>query len=77
MCPHLSMVVDSSQGQGGPGELQSLEVESWASSSLAFDGRLFSRSLTGGRGPIKDPHGVKGQTVEDLNTAVVKGQSQT
>lgn len=45
---HLAMVVDSSQRQRGPRELQGLEVEGGASRSLAFNGRLVSRSLTGG-----------------------------
>lgn len=69
------MVVDSGQSQRGPGELQGLKVEGGASRSLALDGGLVSASLTR-RGAVKNPHGVEGETVEDLNAAVVERQSQ-
>lgn len=43
---------------------------------LPFDSRLVSRPLGGG-GAIEDCHGVEGEAMEDLDAAVVKGQSQT
>lgn len=46
VCPHLAVVVDSSQCQRGPGELEGLEVKGGASGSLAFDGGLVSGPLT-------------------------------
>ena len=69
------MVVDSSQSQRGPGELEGFEVEGGACSSLAFDGSLVSGPLTGG-GAVENPHGVEGQAVENLNAAIMKRQSQ-
>lgn len=54
-------------------------MEGGASGSLAFDSRLVPGSLSGrgGRRAVKNTHSVEGQTVEDLDTAVVERQSQT
>lgn len=68
------MVVHSGQGQRGPGELQGLEVDGWAAGALTLDGRLITGALGGARGgSVEHAHGVKGQPVEDLDTAVVEG----
>lgn len=71
------MVVHSGESQGGPGELQGLEVEGGAGGPRALDAGLVSRPLRGGGGAVENPHGVKGEAVQDLNAAVMKGQSET
>lgn len=77
MLSYLAVAVDPSQSQGSPGELQGLEVEGGARGALAFDGGLVSRPLRRGGGAVENAHGVEGQAVQDLNAAVMKGQSQT
>lgn len=73
MTTHLAVVVDSGQRQRGPGELQGLKVEAGTGGSLAFDGGLIPRSLARrGRRAIKNTHGVEGETVENLNAAIME-----
>ena len=69
------MVVDPGQSQRGPGELQGLEVDRGASGSLAFYGRLVPGSRPAG-GTVENAHRVEREAVQDLDAAVMEGQSE-
>lgn len=60
---YLSMVIHTNQSQRSPGELQSFEVHSGTSSSLAFNRRLVPCALRRAGGPGEHTHGLEGQTV--------------
>lgn len=70
------MVIHANQSQRSPGELQGFEVHSGTSGSLAFNRRLVPHTLRRASSPRKHTHGLEGQTVQYLNSAIVEGQSQ-
>lgn len=78
--PYFAVVVNSCQCKWCPRELKCLEVNRRSSCSLSFNCRLISRPLPRAwrrGGAIKHSHCVKRQAMENLNTAVMKGKSQT
>lgn len=70
------MVIHTNQSQRSPGELQGFEVHCGSSSSLTFNRRLFPHALRRASSPGEHTHGLEGQTVEYLNSAIIEGQSQ-
>ena len=70
------MVVHSDQSEGGPGELQGLEVHRGPARPLSLDGGIVSTALGGRGGAVEHPDGVEREPVQDLDAAVVEGQSE-
>lgn len=72
---YLPVVVNTHEGQGGPGQLHGLEVDGGARGPRALDSWLIHGAWGGGA--VEDGHGLQRQPVHDVDATVMEGQGQT